>query len=310
MMSPESPNVPDPRRTSGDPTSGEQAGGRTEFDWPAYAGVTEEVLRGLDRRARLRRQQRAVIGGAVAAAVILGFAWLRPPAAPDMQMGTESAVSTVVEHRVPRQVLPDGSVVDLREGAEISVDFSESFRRVTLQKGAAHFAVAKHPARPFIVKAGDVEVRAVGTEFVVDFAPASVEVLVTEGRVAVETSAGRAPAPLLLADLSAGRRVSVTPDSSGAKPVVEALSAQDLSDRLSWRVPLLRFAGTPLAEVAAQFNRHNPVPLILAHNDLAGLQLSGSLRADRLEALISILESDFGLRVERNADRIVVHRAR
>jgi transmembrane sensor len=308
MMSPESPNTPTPRPACGEPV--ESASGRTVFDWPAYAGATDEVLRGLDRRARVRRQQRVVFGGAIAAALILGMGWLRPPGAADVQRPTEAAVPTVVEHRVPRQVLPDGSVVDVREGAEITVDFSESFRRVTLQKGAVHFAVAKDPARPFIVKAGDVEVRAVGTEFVVDFAPASVEVLVTEGRVAVETTAEHAPTPLLLADLSAGRRVSVLPDGAGAKPVVEELSAQDLSDRLSWRVPLLRFAGTPLADVAAQFNRYNPVPLVLAHDDLAGVRLSGSLRADRLEALISILESDFGLRVEREAARIRVYRAR
>lgn len=283
---------------------------RTELDWPAQAGATDEILCGLERRVRTRRRRQVAFGGAVAAALILGFVSLRPPAAPEYARSEVAAVSAVVVQRVPRQVLPDGSVIDLREGAEVAVEFSEAFRRVTLLRGAAHFAVAKNPTQPFIVKAGDVEVRAVGTEFVVDFAPAAVEVLVTEGRVAVETRSEAAPIPLLLADLSAGRRVAVTSDRSGNRPAVEELSAEELSERLAWRVPLLRFAGTPLVEVAAQFNQHNFHQLVLAEENLAGLQLSGSLRADRLDALIAILESDFNLRVERDATRIVVNRAR
>ncbi len=64
-----------------------------------------------------------------------------------------------------RRELPDGSVVDLKPGAEIAVEFTPALRRVTLRAGAAHFAVVKNPARPFVVAVGDVEMRAVGTEY-------------------------------------------------------------------------------------------------------------------------------------------------
>jgi transmembrane sensor len=61
---------------------------------------------------------------------------------------------------------------------------------VVLERGEAHFQVAKNPARPFVVVARGVEIRAVGTAFSVGLESTRVEVLVTEGQVAVETASG------------------------------------------------------------------------------------------------------------------------
>ena len=54
-----------------------------------------------------------------------------------------------------------------------------------LVRGEAHFVVAADASRPFVVSAGAVSVRAVGTEFVVRYSAREIGVLVTEGRVAV-----------------------------------------------------------------------------------------------------------------------------
>src|SRR5579863_7096281 len=82
--------------------------------------------------------------------------------------------------------LKDGSVVTLNTASEIQVDYSAMLRAVELIRGEALFDVAKNKARPFVVSAGDTDVRAVGTSFTVrrlDAAP--VEVLVREGVVEV-----------------------------------------------------------------------------------------------------------------------------
>jgi transmembrane sensor len=63
-------------------------------------------------------------------------------------------------------------------------------RRVILQRGEAHFEVTKNPQRPFLVTAAGIDIRAVGTAFGVQLGTTAVEVLVTEGRVSVEKSAG------------------------------------------------------------------------------------------------------------------------
>ncbi|WP_447414957.1 FecR family protein, partial [Clostridium perfringens] len=61
-------------------------------------------------------------------------------------------------------------------------------RFVRMLKGEAHFDVAHNPARPFIVKAGDSTLRAVGTAFNVRLRPELTELTVIEGRVAVRDS--------------------------------------------------------------------------------------------------------------------------
>ncbi|MBI2513967.1 MAG: FecR domain-containing protein [Opitutae bacterium] len=293
--------------------------GRTEFDWPRHAGATDEILRGLESRARRRRHRRLAATGALAAVLALGLLWTQkftPPVAPE----TTLAATDVVVHAPERRTLPDGSVVELRDGAQIEIDFSPEFRRVALLRGEAHFAVAKNPARPFIVRADGVEVRAVGTAFAVQVGQSAVEVVVTEGKVAVEkpapasaaaTASAPTPAepPRLLASLTAGYRVVV--EKVGAAPTeVRELAAAEVADRLSWRVPRLEFSGTPLAEVIALFNRHNRTQFVLADAPLGRLRVSGSLRADRVEALVAMVETDFGVRADRSDGRIVLHAAR
>ncbi len=138
-----------------------------------------------DHGRRWMRRVALVSAGLAAAAALVVLVRLdwgiwkpSPPA------GSSIATMTV---RPLTRTLPDGSVVDLNAGANLAVEYSPTGRRVRLLTGEAHFAVAKDPARPFVVSAGTVEVRAVGTAFNVRFAPVAVQVLVTEGQVAVET---------------------------------------------------------------------------------------------------------------------------
>jgi transmembrane sensor len=287
---------------------------RSEFDWPSHAGATAEILSGLERRSRRRRSRRLATAGALAAAVAIGwFAFF--PAAPVAPEASAVAAAPVVVLHPARQVLGDGTIIDLRDGAEIAVEFTAQYRRVTLLHGEAHFAVAKNPERPFIVKAAGVDVRAVGTEFAVELGSSGVDVVVTEGKVAVEKR--EVPAadesaydpPRLLASLTAGRRVRVDPQSAVATEVT-TVSPEEVADRLAWRVPRLEFSRTPLSEVVALFNEHNTTKLVLAHPALGQLRLSGTLRADRIEALTVTLRSDFGVRIETEADRIVIYPAR
>jgi transmembrane sensor len=84
-----------------------------------------------------------------------------------------------------RVSLADGTMVELNSASEVAVQFSPAERRVRLVRGEAHFTVAKNKARPFLVEAGAVAVRAVGTAFNVRLGGKEVEVLVTEGKVAV-----------------------------------------------------------------------------------------------------------------------------
>jgi transmembrane sensor len=169
--------------------------------------------------------------------------------------------------------------------------------------------VAKDATRPFIVAANGIEVRAVGTAFVVQVGGTAVEVVVTEGTVAVDklreasavaTAATLTP-PAPLATVGAGNRVTIDLAAiavAPAPPAVIAVTEAELSSRLAWRVPRLEFSGTPLAEVIPMFNRHGRTKLML-DPALGGLQMSGVLRADNVDALLQLLKNEFGIEAER-----------
>lgn len=306
------PSPPDP----GAKADGTGVTLRSALDWPVEAGTVEALLCELDARARQRRRHRLAAAGCVAAMLVAGVLWVAPRA----PLSVAPAASTVVVFLPSRQVLPDGSVVELKEGSELKVDFTAALRRVTLKRGEAHFQVAKNAARPFLVDAGGVAVRAVGTAFSVQMGPQAVEVLVTEGRVAVDRSASVAtadaarPPSRTLAIVDAGNRVVVDDaplPADRSAPQVQPVTAAELEEKLAWRVPRLEFSRTPLAQAVPMFNRHSRARLILAEPALGGLQLSGIVRADNVEALLRLLEANFGIQAEHRAgNEIVLRKAR
>ena len=105
--------------------------------------------------------------------------WHRSESDPGRRPPGPAALSVPVRPFEPIRRLPDGSIVELDAQSEIAVNFEPSVRRVELVRGEALFKVQKDPNRPFIVRAGGVEVRAVGTAFDVRLGSAAVEVFVT-----------------------------------------------------------------------------------------------------------------------------------
>jgi transmembrane sensor len=280
----------------------------SELDWPLHTGTLDRVLAGLAERAARRRvrRRRWACTGAVAALLAVGVFFALPPAAES----TRAPAGALVVHRPELRTLPDGSVVELKGDADLRIAFTTEARRIELRRGTAHFTVREDPARPFLVMAGGVTARAVGTAFLVGVEPGQVALVVTEGRVALDRSApadsGAAP-PETLALVHAGESISVVP-SGAASPRLAALPAAAQQQRLAWRTPRLEFHGTPLGEIVAVLNRHNRTQLVLGAADLAGLKLSGTLSADRIDALLEMLEADFGVGAETSGETIVLRR--
>ncbi len=219
-----------------------------------------------------------------------------------------------------RVTLADGSVIELNSSSEVRVRYTAAERQVKLLGGVAQFSVAKNPARPFIVKARQVSVRAVGTAFEVRMEHSAVEVLVTEGRVQVGADGGqsrllksgtrdvsandRPGAPWLV---SAGEHVVVPTAGQPIQSVVKKISAPAGPAELAAQVPRLVFADTPLAEVVRQFNRVSRVQLELGDAELSARPVGGSFQADNVETFVRLLEGSGDIVVERpSPDRIVL----
>ncbi|MBI5691776.1 MAG: FecR domain-containing protein [Verrucomicrobia bacterium] len=249
---------------------------------------------------------------AAAAAVVLAVFWAHSTSAP------ETAGTRQTDSELKRRILEDGSTVELNRGAVVTISFSAGERRATLVSGEALFAIAKDPRRPFVVRAGGVDVRAVGTAFSVRLDSGAVEVLVTEGRVAVAGPAElaapatvaappEAPAPTLV---DAGHRATLNL-AAGTPPEVVPVSPQAIARQLNWQPQLLDFSSAPLAVAVAEFNRRNRVQFVLADADLADLPIVASVRSDNVEGFARFLAAAPGLKIERRgAAEIVVRRKR
>lgn len=294
---------------SGRPSAGDPE--HTVLDWPRHAGMVDRLLPAIESRVRRRRQRR--IGAVAAGLALLLVAAVVWPGRPVPLVPQPAMVAAGPLVLPLTQVLSDGSVVQLREGAEIAVAFEEGYRRVILKKGEAHFQVTKNPRRPFVVVAAGVEVRAVGTAFGVQLANQAVEVLVTEGRVAVEQGASPAnEASGPLAVLDAGTHVTIgTILEPETRPAVTALTPEQIDERMAWRVPRLDLSGTPLDEVITLFNQYGHANFVLADRALGRLRLTGVLRVDHPELLVRIVERDLGIRAERrDSGEILLFKAR
>ena len=278
------------------------------------AGVGGAIVAEVTNRERTRRRRRgalAAVGGAAACAV-LAFFWTGRTPAVDTRVATVAARSLE-----PMRRLPDGSIVELNAGADLVVDYGATERRVTLRRGEALFRVEKDAARPFVVHAGNVAVRAVGTAFSVRLEGNSLDVLVTEGKVAVaDASAGHTLLPARGADdpapvLAAGQRATIDAATGPAPQAasVAAVAAPEVAARLAWRISRLEFSGVPLADAVAQINRVNAVQIALADEATGRLRISGRFSPDDPATFARLAAASLGLAADDRGDGRIVLRA-
>ena len=283
------------------------------ISYPGKSGQSDHARRKLDALRRARGLKSYAFGGvglAAAAVLVLSF-W--SPAAVDS--ATEPITVAV---RPDKQFLPDGSIIERNARTDIEIDYSGSERRIWLSRGEALFTVAHDPSRKFIVVAGSVEIRAVGTEFSVRYEPEQVNVLVTAGRVAVAKQATvgpieverlpspSAPTPMAPVYVEAGRRLVMPTDLPlVAVPEIKLLAAEEITAALAWRGKRIELTRTPLSKVTELFNRQNRLQLSIIDSSTGDIRITGMVWADDPEGFVRLLEFGFKVTAERSGD--VIH---
>lgn len=275
------------------------------LDWVVASGSVNAVFGEVEAQLRRRRRRRLVTGGVITAAVLgaATFSW---------QFQREAGAALPLDVPIAatqRQVLPDGSTIELKAGGDIVVQFGEASRRVELRQGRAHFFVAKDPLRPFVVTANGVEVRAVGTAFVVDRRARAVRVEVTEGRVMVEQLGGSPTVTAALSTLvDAGSQVLLDLEPLSPTQTTALVNSGPATSAPAPRPPRIVLSGTTLAQAITLFNQHADERLVIGDGALKTLELSGVIRADNTSALLQLLADQFGIRAERQGNDVVLHR--
>jgi transmembrane sensor len=245
------------------------------------------------------RWWRPVAWSGLAAALVLGVFWgylaLQATASPATRYATTTA-------GYERARLDDGSTLELNTASAARVHFTSAERRVELESGEAHFEVARDTARPFVVSAGGIAVRAVGTAFNVRFVSGAVEVTVTEGKVAVGPASSAAGGTLV----TASQRLAIPLAAAAPTLAIESLAPADVRAVLAWQRRVTDFSDTPLAEVTARFNRHNALQLAIAEPALGARRIGGIFALDDVEAFVRLLERDGIIRAERRGDTLLL----
>jgi transmembrane sensor len=275
----------------------------------------------------------------VTAAIVIGIGvavafWLRP----DPFVSNNGLYATAVGQQ-QSTTFADGSVVLLNTNSQIKVDYNDQYRNIRLLQGEVHFTVAKSATRPFRVYAGNGRMQAVGTAFSVYLKDDTVDVTVTEGRVALaflnrvgtshlpqqrtppgsnESSGSNATGDSefveALGTIKAGESAtiqnSLNADTVSTINTIETVEAQTMVKRLSWREGMLTFAGDPLEVVVSEISRYTAVSIEITDPVVRATRIGGRFPIGETDAMFDALEANFGLRVTRlSPDRVLVSAA-
>ena len=198
---------------------------------------------------------------------------------------------------VRRVPLADGSIASINTASSLRVAIGEQQRTVMLDRGEAWFQVAHDPSRPFIVEAGSVEVRAVGTAFSMRRRDDGVDLLVTEGVVEARTGAGDAATTLRV---KAGETAYLSMIAKSRPP---AAGTGDVERALAWRHGEIALEGQTLGEAAAEINRYNVVQ-ISVDRTIADQQFVGYFRTNDPLAFARTVATVSGAKVTEDAGNI------
>jgi ferric-dicitrate binding protein FerR (iron transport regulator) len=156
--------------------------------------------------------------------------------------------------------LSDGTEIHLNYGSKIKYprNFIGDTRGITLS-GEGYFNVAHNPEKPFVVKTGILDVKALGTEFNVHAYPGdeAISTTLVKGKVVIEKTdadqitmvGAMVPGQHVEYDIKSGKITS-------AKGATEKYTA--------WREGRMIFDNTPILEVARELSRKFNVDIVVA----------------------------------------------
>jgi transmembrane sensor len=218
-------------------------------------------------------------------------------------------------------VLADGTRVFLNTDTRIVVKYDKQARRVELRRGEALFNVARRSDWPFIVTAGDRQVKALGTSFVVRKDVERLAVTLVEGSVLVSPALPEQIQPTIDAPgaieqtpastaldargagefkLAAGQRLTFDAGS------VTRLDTPSIEKTTAWRRGQVILDDTPLQAAVIEMNRYYEAKLIVADPDAAALPINGLFQAGDSAHFANAVAQAYGLVVIERGNEIVL----
>lgn len=285
----------------------------------APLAVEAEIIARVAARKRHRRQGIYGLAASLVAVVMTGYiatggSWNELQYLKDRAwyaLQGDALYRTAIGERLV-VALDDGSVLTLNTDSRAVVQYRDATRGVTLEKGQALFEVAKDPAHPFIVTAGDRKVTALGTAFDVRVSPQRLQVTLLEGRVAIEpsveaaTPSGRATRTELAPGEQFVLAAAAEPEASVKPSAAPLVRLADTKRTISWRAGQIMFADDPLEDAVAEINRYAKRRVVLADPGLGELRVSGAFNTNSTLVFVNMLTLHFPIRIVENSDEQIV----
>lgn len=182
--------------------------------------------------------------------------------------------------------LADGTRVWLNADSQLSYpeQFAGGQERVVRLRGEAYFDVAKDAARPFIVEAGTLATRVLGTQFNVrSYADSEQHVTLVEGSVAVSTNG------------ASGRKLTLHPGEDAQVSASGSLSVQRVDTDLftAWKDGNFYFDNATLGSVARAIGQWYNVDVVFRKRD--AMEVRVMFAADRQADIAATIELLNGL---------------
>jgi len=192
--------------------------------------------------------------------------------------------------------LPDQSMLTLNAESAVAVEFEEAIRRIRLIKGKAFFEVKSDPARPFVVEQEDLQVRAIGTAFIVKEQTEGVRVTVVEGLVQLRHLASDW-SPL---SLEAERQVDIV---NGAPGPVQSIDSGVVT---AWLRGRLMVDTMRLEDVIQEVRPYHSGTILLLNADIENLKVSGNYNLSDTDGILSALSTTLPIQTLSFANHVTV----
>ncbi len=210
--------------------------------------------------------------------------------------GQEMLVAAV--DRPQEMQLPDGSTVRVSEHSRVNYKTADGVRHAELE-GEAFFEVVHDEDEPFVVMAGDVLIKDLGTAFNVRALPgaATTEVFVESGEVQFYTSENEG------LKLTKGER-AVFNRSSGEFRKLPSAATNNLRD---FRTRAFTFTNSRLKDVVNELNTVYGSNIVLADERISNCRLSVSFRNEPLEVVIQVIRETLDLETKMSGDTLILN---
>jgi transmembrane sensor len=289
--------------------------------WQAPAGPSSPLP--VRRRRPLRYLLAALsVAALLALAAVVWAPWNDAAPARKQARNNISEISTRNGSRT-RINLPDGSVVWLNAGSRLLYDkeFDSRLREVTLI-GEAYFDVVKDPQKPFIIHAGKMDIKVLGTLFNVKSYPGeqvteaslirgSIEVMIKdrpEEKIILKPNEkivlANQPAP------AAGQPPATAAATNEPIVAIRHLNYQPEDSTIietSWVENKLIFRDESFRDLSVRMERWYGVRFRFENEKVQALRFTGTFKHENIQQALAALKITGGFTYSINDDIITIH---